>query len=402
LIFYQTHVSVYYPANDPSWTANKIEHMTYETNLWWPVEDPGSVELPKEGDPLAGRCGKNAYWKIENGALIVYGSGAMVNHPWKGYFSQFKDAVIADGITSICYSAFGSSLERIDIADSVQHIEGYAFSGCKKLVEVRLPKALTKIEQYTFSNCESLKKIYFPANLKKIDSYAFQNCASLGDIQFNEGLEEISSYAFYGSGVTSVEFPKSFKKIAGESFGRCDKLTRVVFLGDAPEVTGYPFEVEYAYGYYPAGNKTWDKDVRPYLGGPMEWSAGTGALQGSCGSNLTWKYSNGVLTISGTGKMDDYDEDSVAPWSAKRGEIKKVTVANGVTYIGSEAFWGMSKLEDVSLPDSVTAIGGSTFRFCQSLKSLRLPKNLTKIPEFCFNVCDQLKTITIPEGGYGN
>ena len=38
---------------------------------------------------------------------------------------------------------------------------------------------------------------------------------------------------------------------------------------------------------------------------------------GTCGENLTWTLSDdGVLTISGTGEMEDYDPagDAAAPW----------------------------------------------------------------------------------------
>ena len=38
------------------------------------------------------------------------------------------------------------------------------------------------------------------------------------------------------------------------------------------------------------------------------------AESGTCGDNLTWNLTEGVLTISGTGAMTDYDNSSFAPW----------------------------------------------------------------------------------------
>ena len=58
---------------------------------------------------------------------------------------------------------------------------------------------------------------------------------------------------------------------------------------------------------------------------------------GTCGDNLTWTLdSEGILTISGTGDMYDY-EYKKAPWFGDT-EITKIVVNSGVTSIGAYAF----------------------------------------------------------------
>ena len=60
---------------------------------------------------------------------------------------------------------------------------------------------------------------------------------------------------------------------------------------------------------------------------------------GTCGDNLTWVLDDdGLLTISGSGEMKDYDfdEDHYAPWYGKT--IKEVIIDDGVTNIGSDAY----------------------------------------------------------------
>ena len=53
---------------------------------------------------------------------------------------------------------------------------------------------------------------------------------------------------------------------------------------------------------------------------------------GTCGTNLTWSLDDeGVLTISGEGKMANYSEDSTAPWYSQRTQIKNVVIEDGVT-----------------------------------------------------------------------
>ena len=76
---------------------------------------------------------------------------------------------------------------------------------------------------------------------------------------------------------------------------------------------------------------------------PLTASAAT---SGACGSALTWSYSSstGILTINGTGEMEDYTLDSnnsTAPWYSNRTGIKTIKISSGVTTIGNYAFRGL-------------------------------------------------------------
>ncbi|MCR4619996.1 MAG: hypothetical protein K5633_04835 [Paludibacteraceae bacterium] len=62
---------------------------------------------------------------------------------------------------------------------------------------------------------------------------------------------------------------------------------------------------------------------------------------GSCGENVYYTYveSTGTLTIIGTGAMKDFNTLDSTPWYSYRSSIKKVEIDNGVTSIGSRAFY---------------------------------------------------------------
>ncbi len=64
--------------------------------------------------------------------------------------------------------------------------------------------------------------------------------------------------------------------------------------------------------------------------------------------------------------------------------LEKVTIADGVTYIGGGAFWGCYYMTSISIPASVNEIGQEAFAYCHNLKSISFPDNLKKIP---FGVC---------------
>lgn len=140
-----------------------------------------------------------------------------------------------------------------------------------------------------------------------------------------------------------------------------------------------------------------------------------------CGENLTWNLDEtGILTISGTGDMDDYSSADPAPWSAKNNDINEIIVLDGVTSIGDNAFHSCkaesvdlqgtslvsigknafsrcTMLMSIFIPGSVQSIGSEAFSLCEGLSTVELPTTLTKIPDGIFTDCALLDSITIPD-----
>ena len=121
---------------------------------------------------------------------------------------------------------------------------------------------------------------------------------------------------------------------------------------------------------------------------------------GTCGDNLIWELDgSGVLTIRGTGPMDDYeagDGPDGSPWYANS-QIIRVVIENGVTGIGSKAFYACENLTGVAIPDSVTYIGEYAFAYCRNLTSISLPAEITSLGTGWFESCSSLTQLTIPD-----
>lgn len=118
-------------------------------------------------------------------------------------------------------------------------------------------------------------------------------------------------------------------------------------------------------------------------------------LKGTCGKDLLWTLNDSkVLTISGTGSMNDYSSNP-APWGT---DIKKVRVQEGVTSLGSRAFSDCSELSSVQLADSVKSIGSFCFSGCTSLTNLEMPEKMTALGQGAFYKCSGLTEATVPEG----
>lgn len=92
---------------------------------------------------------------------------------------------------------------------------------------------------------------------------------------------------------------------------------------------------------------------------------------GTCGENVKWSYSNGALSFTGTGAMEDYESRTCTPWHALDDKITSVSVAEGITHIGSRTMC-FNKATSVEIPASVTSVGDVPFGFgdIQTIKFL--------------------------------
>ena len=79
---------------------------------------------------------------------------------------------------------------------------------------------------------------------------------------------------------------------------------------------------------------------------------------GTCGDALTWRLtSEEELIIEGIGKMEDFvfshlHDPDTRPWVDYLSSIRKVTIKEGVTSIGEQAFAGCVELKSVSISSS--------------------------------------------------
>lgn len=77
-------------------------------------------------------------------------------------------------------------------------------------------------------------------------------------------------------------------------------------------------------------------------------------------------------------------------------DVVNVTIPEGITEIGPEAFSDCAWLKTVSLPESVTTIGQAAFMACISLTSINMPDSITTIGARAFKRCYSLRPFRIP------
>ena len=136
-------------------------------------------------------------------------------------------------------------------------------------------------------------------------------------------------------------------------------------------------------------------------------STGNVTTSGTIGSNLKWTLGeDGILTISGTGRMPDFyytertdseDSRTTAPWGEYADTINAVFVSASVENVGAYSFYSCTNVSSVSLSDrSITDIGDYAFAGCVSLPNITLPSRLKHIGQFAFAISG-LTEINIPD-----
>lgn len=141
-----------------------------------------------------------------------------------------------------------------------------------------------------------------------------------------------------------------------------------------------------------------DLEGRPALG----WSekendcSGKEDKAGAVGDNINWQLQNGVLTLSGSGDMENY-ETSMPGWQAEgfasSEDITSVVIEEGITSIGESAFLDCRELREVSIPSTVSSIGEYAFTQCSSLTEVEIPDAVTMLTYAVFGGCTSLAQI---------
>ena len=112
---------------------------------------------------------------------------------------------------------------------------------------------------------------------------------------------------------------------------------------------------------------------------------------------------DGVLTISGTGKMKDNanitkpmpEQDELnLPWYKDVEKIKKVVIGYGVGNISDNAFVGCSNLTEITIPSSVTSISSTAFSGCNKLNQIITDKDSTYVTKYATDNNIAYKVIT--------
>lgn len=189
-----------------------------------------------------------------------------------------------------------------------------------------------------------------------------------GDVVIPEGVTSIGSRAFEDcSALTSVDIPEGVTQISSYAFRRCTNLVRVKIPVSLTSIEGLAFQ----------GTPWWESLEGEYV-------TINDILFDYRGKGGEVTIPEGVTAIG---------EDAFRGCTT----LTTVTLPKGLTSIGRYAFYNCANLTDVVIPDSVTIIGGSAFSDCVSLTGVTIPDSVTDIGGYAFYQCTGLTGVTIPD-----
>lgn len=258
------------------------------------------------------------------------------------------------GIEVIGFGAFEESkLTKIDfLADANILSFGYrAFYG-SAITEMHVPASVVAIDYYAFATCENLTKVTFAEDnqLRGIYEGAFYACPNLYDITLPDTIVEISDFAFYGckkidklpvsetstiKGIYDYAFayaglegafttPETLIDIGAHAF-MGNKFTSVT----VPDTNAYDLVI--GIGAFEGCNNLQEITL-PFIGASFE------------DPDYTWF---GYIFGAGGYKANS----TYVPES-----LKKVTITEGISFVGTGAFWCIDTIEEIDVPYSVTMV----------------------------------------------
>jgi len=245
-----------------------------------------------------------------------------------------------------------SNIESITLKEGtkLKTIEGYAFYSCSNLKSITIPASVVTIGSNAFYNCQLLENVIInkeTSKLKLIGEHAFSRCTSLTSFTIPSSVTTIEDFAFSGSSkITSIEIPVLVETIGRDIFRNATALTNIKV----------------------------DKENKNY-------SSDSDGVLFNKDKTIIVKYPEGRTTTLYQIPNSVREIEEGAFYDC--GVLKNIIIPNGVTKIGTEAFFKCT-FTSILLPETLTEIEPYAFRACQFLENVQIPSSVNTIGEYAF------------------
>jgi uncharacterized protein YjdB len=349
-------------------------------------------------------------------AQLCYALTDIVVHPSNKNYSSDNGVLFNKDMKRLVVYPIGKTGKYV-IPDTVQIIGENAFFYAK-ISSVTIPASVTSISIDAFYSCSLLTEIVNQKPAPQIISaYSFRN------INFSNCVLMVpaSSINAYKTVAEWSVFTNIVAFDAGLTFGDEEifllpnetKTLPVTFTGELtnPNLAVWDSSNPAAATVDGAGTVT---AINP---GISTITASIGSMEARCtvivfevGGDidpLRWGIINNLLIISGKGDMPDFSTPSYsghAPWYqwgtysgnlTGTSGIGRIEIREGVTGIGSNAFYGCHGIYSVYIPASVTIIGFSAFEYCAKMETVHIPASVKNIVTQVFLRCSAMTSITV-------
>lgn len=361
-------------------------------------------------------CGTNLTWSVSSNKLTITkvnetgSTGAMWNFtsgatattlPWYSSKGTITSVAIGSGVTTVGDYAFQNcgAITSVTIPNTVTMIGAGAFSGATKLASITLPSALTSIGENAFQST-AIKSLSIPATVTVIGAFGANSIQTIkvdpanasftsqdkSGNELNMLLTKDGKSLYLCPATTdNVTLPSTLTTVKAGAFnGAVGKLT---IPAKVTTMSAWPTSATSIH----AANEPTSTATVPSTLKSVKVYASSAAVQTkykglgftnvvvgtSCGSNASYFFENGVLTIVGSGAVTS------APWltdaNIGAAKIKRVVVETGISSLCAGAFLNCTNLVSAKLPEGLANMGNTSFNGCTSLKSIVLPSTVAQV-----------------------
>ncbi len=298
----------------------------------------------------------NTSFEAVDGVLFDEAKTVLIAYPAA---SERETYTVPNGVVRIGKYSFmrADNLDSVVFADTVQVVGDHAFSN-STISNLDMGKGLITIENGAFRN-GSWVNIVVPDSVTSIGNYAFRNNTDLQSLTLGKNVKTIGSQSIFEcSPLKSITIPASLTEIKEGAIGDCYGLKEII-VEEGNE------------NYKSVDGVLFSKDETVLIAYPM--------------GNTALEY---VIpeTVTSVG--------SCAFYGAKK--IENIIVPTSVTELGWGAFRECTKVKNIDLSYNISVIGQTAFYDCTALEGIIIPAAIKKIDTFMFGGCNNLKTIFVP------
>lgn len=151
--------------------------------------------------------------------------------------------IIPEGVEVIGKKALfclPSFIDKIILPNSLKRIEDFAFA-FSDIKEIVMSPNIEYIGVGAFSNCKYIKNIEIPKKVLLIPNSCFKNCKNLEEIKFHNKIISIGSGAFSNTKIKQAVFSNNLVTIGSEAFSRCEELIYVKLSNSIKHLKPFTF-----------------------------------------------------------------------------------------------------------------------------------------------------------------
>ena len=200
---------------------------------------------------------------------------------------------------------------------------------------------------------ETVQEVTIGGGITRVGNNTFLSTNDLYIATFSENVKEIGSHIM----------PETENYDSDDINAKISRIN-IRFCGNAPGIEENAFYRAKVLAYVPPFDETWTEDrMLDYQGkvswGKIEWEYEDSDFDVPFGKE---DYKKGIkLVISGTGEIPDYYTEFELPWFLRASKIAEIEIQDGVTGIGSNAFYKIPSVSRISIGKDVKRVGARAF-----------------------------------------